>query len=138
MDITQHLELEQYLELKIAPRAVFDRLDERRDRVRYVVPQKDGSSRDVTWGEHAAEIRALSRFIATAGLGVGDRAAIFAANRVEWMSAAMAIQAAGGVMVPVYPSSTAEQAAYVVRHSDAKVLFVDGAALLARVLERWS
>jgi long-chain acyl-CoA synthetase len=91
----------------------------------------------VTWGAHAAEIRELALFLASSGLSMGDRGAIFAANRVEWMTAAMAIQAAGGVMVPVYPSSTAEQAAYVVRHSDAKVLFVDGAALLAKVLERW-
>ena len=46
----------------------------------------------------------------------------------------MGIQAAGGVIVPVYPSSTAEQAAYVIRHCDAKVVFVDGAPLLARRL----
>ncbi|MDQ3030958.1 MAG: AMP-dependent synthetase/ligase [Myxococcota bacterium] len=131
MDITP------YLELKIAPRAVFDRLGERKSRVRYMVPAPDGDWRAVTWGAHAKEIREVALFLATSGLAMGDRAAIFAGNRVEWMSAAMAIQAAGGVMVPVYPSSTAEQSAYVVRHCDAKVLFVDGAALLARVLERW-
>ena len=41
-------------------------------------------------------------------------------------------------MVPVYPASTAEQLSYVVAHSDAKVLFVDTPALLARVFEAWS
>ncbi len=71
------------------------------------------------------------------GLGLGDRAAIFAPNRVEWIEAALAIQAAGGVMVPVYPACTAEQAAYIVAHSDATVLFVDTAALLSRVFERF-
>ena len=50
------------------------------------------------------------------------------------MAAALAIQAAGGVMVPIYPAWTAEQAAYVLAHSDAKVLFVDTPALLGRVL----
>jgi long-chain acyl-CoA synthetase len=65
---------------------------------------------------------------------MGTRAAIYAGNRVEWMSAALAIQAAGGVMVPIYPSSTVEQTGYVVEHSDAKVVFVDGKALLARLL----
>jgi long-chain acyl-CoA synthetase len=131
MDVTP------YLELKIAPRAIFDRLPERATRVRYMVPTDGGDWRAVTWGAHAKQIREVALFLASAGLGMGDRAAIFAGNRVEWMSAAMGIQAAGGVMVPVYPSSTAEQAAYVVRHCDAKVLFVDGAALLARVFERW-
>jgi long-chain acyl-CoA synthetase len=59
--------------------------------------------------------------------------AVFAPNRVEWMSAALGLEAAGGVMVPVYPASTAEQAAYILEHSDAKVVFVDTPALLARL-----
>jgi long-chain acyl-CoA synthetase len=129
MDITP------YTELKIAPRAIFDSLPERRSRVRYMLPTPNGDWRAVTWGAHAAEIRKIALFLGTAGLGQTDRAAIFAPNRVEWMSAAIAIQAAGGVMIPVYAANTAEQAAYVVNHSDTKVLFVDTPALLSRVFE---
>jgi len=125
----------RFSELKIAPRAVFDSLPERKTRVRFMVPTADGDYRAVTWGAFAAEIRELALFLAARGMSVGDRGAIYAANRVEWMSAALAIQAAGGVMVPIYPSSTAEQTGYVVEHSDAKVLFVDGKALLARLFE---
>ena len=68
----------------------------------------------------------------------GDRGAIYAPNRVEWASAALAIQAAGGVMVPIYPASTAEQVAYVASHSDAKVIFVDTPALLGKLFASWS
>jgi long-chain acyl-CoA synthetase len=125
----------KFHELKIAPRAVFDSLAERKTRVRFMVPTADGDYRAVTWGAFANEIRELALFLAARGLKMGDRAAIYAGNRVEWMSAALAIQAAGGVMVPIYPSSTTEQTAYVVEHSDAKVLFVDGKALLARLFE---
>jgi long-chain acyl-CoA synthetase len=125
----------KFHELKIAPRAVFDSLAERRTRVRFMVPTADGDYRAVTWGAFANEIRELALFLSARGLKMGDRAAIYAGNRVEWMSAALAIQAAGGVMVPIYPSSTTEQTAYVVEHSDAKVLFVDGKALLARLFE---
>ncbi|GAB4206144.1 MAG: AMP-dependent synthetase/ligase [Sandaracinaceae bacterium] len=124
----------KFTELKIAPRAVFDSLPERRSRVRFMVPTADGDWRAVTWGAFANEIRELALFLSARGLKMGERAAIFAANRVEWMSAALAIQAAGGVMVPIYPSSTVEQTGYVVEHSDAKVVFVDGKALLARLL----
>lgn len=126
-----------YLELKIAPRAVFDALEERRARPRFMLPTPEGDWQAVTWGAYADVIRKLGCYLAAVGLEPGDRAAIFAPNRVEWIEAAMAIQAAGGVMVPVYPACTAEQAAYIVDHSDAKVLFVDTAPLLARVLERW-
>jgi long-chain acyl-CoA synthetase len=132
------LDLTPYLELKIAPRAVFDALSERRSRPRFMLPTPGGDWQAVTWGAYADAIRHLASYLAATGFSSGDRAAIFAPNRVEWIEAALAIQAAGGVMVPVYPACTAEQAAYIVDHSDAKVLFVDTSALLARVFERWT
>ncbi|MEZ4393096.1 MAG: AMP-dependent synthetase/ligase [Polyangiales bacterium] len=132
MDITP------FLELKPAPRAVFDGLDGRAARARFMVPTGDGDWRAVTWGAFAACIRELALFLLAEGATPGERAAVFAPNRIEWGAAALAIQAASGVIVPVYAASTAEQAAYVVRHADAAALFVDTPALLARVLERWS
>lgn len=129
MDVTA------YLEPRIAPRAVFDTLAERRSRVRFMVPAGD-DWRAVTWGQYARQIRQAALFLGTV-LRSGDRATIFAPNRVEWISAALAIQAVGGVMVPIYPASTPEQAAYVLSHSDARVLFVDTPALLGRVFEAW-
>jgi long-chain acyl-CoA synthetase len=132
MDITA------YLELKPAPRAVFDSLPERKSRVRFMLPTAEGDWRSVTWGAFAKSIRQAAMFLPSVGFQPGDRAAIYAPNSVEWLSAALAIQSAGGVMVPVYPASTAEQAAYVLSHSDAKVLFVDSPSLLSRVFESWA
>jgi long-chain acyl-CoA synthetase len=115
--------------------AVFGSLAERRDRPRFIVPSPGGETRTVTWGEYADEIRAIGMFLLELGLEMGDRSAIFAPNRVEWMSAALGIQASGGAMVPIYPASTSKQAAYVITHSDARVVFVDTPALLARLAE---
>ncbi len=131
MDITP------FLDLKIAPRNVFDALAERRTRPRFMLPDGD-DWRVVTWGAFARQIRQAALFVPAAGLRGGERACVFAPNRVEWMSAALGIQAAGGVMVPVYASNTAEQAAYVVEHSDARLVFVDTPALVARVLQSWN
>jgi long-chain acyl-CoA synthetase len=132
MDITP------YLDLKPAPRAVFDSLAQRKTRARFMLPTPDGDWRAVTWGAFAKSIRQAAMFLPSVGFQPGDRAAIYAPNSVEWISAALAIQSAGGVMVPIYPASTAEQAAYVISHSDAKVLFVDTPALLSRVFESWN
>ncbi|MDP2271170.1 MAG: AMP-binding protein [Archangium sp.] len=132
MDITP------FLELKPAPRAIFDSLPERKTRPRFMLPTAEGDWQAVTWSAYAKGIRQAALFLASEGLQSGDRAAIFAPNSVEWISAAMAIQAVGGVMVPVYPANTAPQAAYVVNHSDTKILFVDTPALLQRVFESWS
>lgn len=131
MDITP------YLELKPAPAWVFEHLEERRTEARFKLPRPTGVWSEVSWGAYADQIRDTGVFLLTLGLRRGDRVAIFAPNRVEWMSAALAAQGAGGVMVPVYPSSTAEQAAYVIEHSDARVVFVDTPELFERLLERW-
>jgi long-chain acyl-CoA synthetase len=131
MDITP------FTDLRIAPCAVFDALDERKTRVRFMVPAGSDDWRGVTWGAFAEQIRELALFLSTVTRG-GERSAIYAPNRVEWASAALAIQAAGGVMVPVYPASTADQLGFVVSHSDARVLFVDTATLLGRVFEAWT
>jgi long-chain acyl-CoA synthetase len=132
MDITP------YRDLKIAPRALFDSLPERRSRVRFMLPTPAGDWRAVTWGAFAQGVQQMALYLATEELQPGERAAIFAPNSVEWITAALAIQSAGGVMVPIYPANTPEQAGYVARHSDARVLFVDTPALLARVLESWA
>lgn len=130
MDITP------FLDLRIAPRAVFDALEDRKTRVRFMVPTATGAWRPVTWGTFAEEIRELALFLGSV-LESGDRGAIYAPNRIEWASAALAIQAAGGVMVPIYPASTTEQVGYVASHSDAKVIFVDTPALLGKLLSAW-
>jgi long-chain acyl-CoA synthetase len=130
MDITP------FLDLRIAPRAVFDALDDRKSRVRFMVPTGAGDWRGVTWGAFAQEIRELALFLGSV-VKSGERGAVYAPNRVEWASAALAIQAAGGVMVPIYPASTPDQVAYVASHSDAKVIFVDTPALLGRLYETW-
>jgi long-chain acyl-CoA synthetase len=132
MDITPYLD-----DQKIAPKVVFDSLEERGSRVRFMLPTGDGDWRGMTWKAYADQIRRCGLFLMDEGLAPGDHAAVFAPNSVEWASAALAIQGAGGVMVPIYPSSTADQAAYVVQHSDARYVFVDTAELLRDVFLRW-
>lgn len=131
MDVTP------FLDPMPAPFAVFEGLEARRDRVRFQVPAAGGGFAPVTWGAFADRVRDLALFLSSDLVGPGERAAVYAPNRLEWAEAALAIQTAGGVMVPIYPGTTATGTAYVVRHSDARVVFVDTKALFARVLEAW-
>lgn len=126
------MDVNAFLEVRPAPAVLMRAAEARADRVRYHIPQPGGGWLDLTWGDHWARTRAIAAWLLDFGLLPGERCAIFAPNRVEWMEAALGIQAAGGVMVPVYASNTADQLAYVVGHSDARVLFVDTPALLER------
>ncbi|MCW8859635.1 MAG: long-chain fatty acid--CoA ligase, partial [Deltaproteobacteria bacterium] len=54
----------------------------------------------------------------------GDNVAIFSENRAGWVIADMGIQSAQGVSVPIYATNTGAQAAYVINHCGAKIVFV--------------
>ena len=76
-------------------------------------------------------VAAIAAFLHKSGFKAGDRAAIMAWNCPEWVLADLAIQSLGGVTVPIYPHSTAEQVNYVLRDSGAKFMFSNERPLLA-------
>ena len=69
------------------------------------------------------------------GLQRGDRVAIIAENRPEWAWADYALLCSGMLTVPLYPTLPAQQMAFILRHSEARVLFVSTRAQLDKVLE---
>jgi acyl-CoA synthetase (AMP-forming)/AMP-acid ligase II len=58
-----------------------------------------------------------------AGIEKGDRAAIWAPNSWEWIVAALGVQAAGGVVVPMTTRYKGDEAAFVLRRTKARLLF---------------
>ncbi|WP_280419831.1 FadD3 family acyl-CoA ligase [Nocardia carnea] len=83
----------------------------------------DGDLR-LSYTELADRIRRAAGAYAEAGIGKGDRAAIWAPNSAEWIIAALGLLTAGGVLVPVNTRFKAEEAADVIRRSGAKALLV--------------
>ncbi|WP_027927485.1 AMP-dependent synthetase/ligase [Amycolatopsis benzoatilytica] len=82
--------------------------------------------RDVTAGEFAAEVRALASGLVAAGVEPGDRVAIMSATSYEWVRCDYAIWTAGGVTVPIYETSSAVQAEWIIRDSGAVAVFAGG------------
>jgi len=119
-----------------APAILFAQAERRGKRPRFFV-QGGTDWQAITWDTVARSVAAVAACLADGMLEPGERAAIFAPNSVEWFTAAFAIQTARGVMVPIYPASTADQAAYVIEHSEARVVFVATADLLERLLDGW-
>lgn len=67
------------------------------------------------------------------GLGKGDMIAIMSVNRVQWVIADQGIMKMGGIVVPLYPTSSEEDLTYVMNHSKTKALFVQNAELLEKI-----
>ncbi|HTU69318.1 MAG TPA: AMP-dependent synthetase/ligase [Candidatus Baltobacteraceae bacterium] len=71
--------------------------------------------------------------IRAAGLQQGDRVALIAHDCIDWIVADFATLFAGCVVVPIYPTQALDHTAYILQHSEAKLLFVDAAATLERL-----
>ncbi|MDT5211638.1 MAG: HIP---CoA ligase [Mycobacterium sp.] len=80
-------------------------------------------SRRPTFDELAADIRASTAAAIAAGIGHGDRVAIWAPNSATWLIVALGVQGAGAVLVPVNTRFKAGEAAHVLRTSSAQFLF---------------
>lgn len=131
------MDVEALLEIKPAPATLLDRAASRGAQPRYMLPTDEGGWKPVTWAEHAEAVREVAAALIERGLSSTQRVAVFSGNSPEWIEAALGSQAAGLVVVPIYPASTAEQASYVLEHSDARALFVGGEALVRRTLQAW-
>ena len=71
-----------------------------------------------TWAELAEEIRAYSLGLRALGVKKGDKVAIVGQNRPRLYWTFAAVQALGGVPVPVYADSVAEEMVYVLNHAE--------------------
>jgi len=89
-----------------------------------VAYRRDGKYVDLSWNEMNAMIRKLGASLLSLGVKKGDRIAVFSPNRYEWWVADQAILSIGAVNVPIYATNSAEEAHYVLDHSESKVCFV--------------
>src|SRR3712207_4371355 len=87
----------------------------------------------VTSREFAEQVTALARGMIAAGVGPGDRVGILSKTRYEWTLADYAIWTAGGVGVPIYETSSAEQAQWILADSGAVAVVVETAEHAATV-----
>ncbi|MEM1343509.1 MAG: AMP-binding protein [Pseudomonadota bacterium] len=87
-----------------------------------------------TWGHVEAETRSLAMGLSALGLEPGDRLAIIGTNRPRLYWAMVATQMAGGVPVPVYQDSVAEEVAYVLDHCGARFAIVEDQEQVDKVL----
>jgi len=88
-----------------------------------------------TYGALAADVRRLAARLIDLGLEPGDRVAIFSPNLPEWTLTDLACASAGLVSVPVYDTSTADQARHILADSGCRMIFVGGDEELAKVAD---
>ena len=88
-----------------------------------------------TWAGYAADAAAAGLALEALGVRAGDRVAIAADNRPEWLVADLGIQGIGAVTVGIYPTSPAAEVEYLLSHSASGVVVCEDEEQLDKVME---
>jgi len=90
----------------------------------FVQPLANGNVVHYTWSEVAQQVRSMASYLQSLNLPERSAIAIYGKNSAHWLMADLAIWMSGHISVPLYPTLNAEGAAYVLNHSEAKLLFI--------------
>ena len=89
----------------------------------------------ISWAQFGDAARRWSAFLLEEGVEPQAHVGVWAGNRPEWHIADIGILSARCRPVPVYQTLSADQAGYVLAHSEARVVVVENPPLRDRVLQ---
>ncbi len=97
--------------------------------------QQGGRWVSSTWRQTGERARDIGAGLWELGCRHGDRVAIVSESRHEWSTADLAILGLGGIVVGIYPASTAEQVQYILEHSQSRIALVENAEQLDKLAQ---
>jgi long-chain acyl-CoA synthetase len=109
-----------------------DALAAERPHPAYLV-ESDGAWTEVSWPAAGGRADDLANGLLALGVAKGDTVAIVGRTCLEWVLVDFALALIGAVGAPVYPSSSAEETAYIVGHSEAVVCIVEDEEQRAKI-----
>ena len=95
--------------------------------------KSDGAWRTLSHDTVATLVDELARGLIALGVQPGDRVAVLAETRPDWMHAAYAIAAAGGVVVPVYATNSPDECHWLLRDSGTVAILCEDGAQVSKL-----
>ncbi len=120
-----------YATCRSLPAMFFEAAERRGDRP-FLWAKRDGPTGRFRWSEATEQVMRLARGLLSLGVAPGDRVALVAESRPEWVIADLAIMSIGAVTVPAYTTNTVEDHRHVLGNSGARAAIVSTPALAAR------
>jgi long-chain acyl-CoA synthetase len=118
------------------PQKILEAGSERGAAGAYAVRTDDGWV-STSWSSYAEEIGAVARALVGLGIEKGTPVAILGTNAPEWVIFDVAAMGIGAMPTGIYPTSSAQECAYVIGHSGSPIVLVQDQIQLAKVLEVW-
>ncbi|MFC5663994.1 AMP-dependent synthetase/ligase [Kitasatospora misakiensis] len=90
--------------------------------------------RSMTWAQAASRVYAVAAGLLSLGIEAEDRVALASSTRLEWVLADLGNMCAGAATTAVYPSTNADETAFILSDSGSRALFAENAAQLDKVV----
>jgi long-chain acyl-CoA synthetase len=87
------------------------------------------------WSTYAANVRQIARALIAFGVESGQVICILGNNRPEWVEMDLAAMAINAIPAGIYQTSSSDEIAYVLNHSEAPIILVENEAQWAKVNE---
>ena len=97
--------------------------------------KEHGVWKPVTWAQYDQRSRWFGLGLLQLGLQPGQKLALLSENREEWVFAQMGTAMVGGITAGVYPTSPANEVAYLLALSEAPLILCEDQEQLDKVLE---
>ncbi|OWO82203.1 long-chain fatty acid--CoA ligase [Photorhabdus luminescens] len=83
---------------------------------------------ELNWNDIGKKTNAISRALLEIGVDVQEKIGLFAHNSMAWSLADIAVLQLRAITVPLYATSSQEQASFILNDAGVRILFVDGQA----------
>ena len=111
------------------------RVEASADKEAFRYPENGGWT-SVTWKQTAERVDALAAGLLALGVAAEDRIGIASTTRFEWILSDLAIMCAGAATTTVYPSTNAEDTAYILADSESRIVFAEDDKQVGKLTER--
>jgi long-chain acyl-CoA synthetase len=96
--------------------------------------KRDGDWTELSYRELAEIVSEIGRGLIDLGLQPGDRVGLLCTTRVDWSLVDYGITSAGAVVVPIYPTNSPEECAWVLGDSESRFVVVEDAGQAAKIV----
>jgi long-chain acyl-CoA synthetase len=107
------------------------------DRRAFSFPTDDDTWDSVTWAELGRQAAEVGAGLMSLGVDAEQRVAIASTTRYEWVLANYGIMDASAATVTVYPTTVADDVAFILHDSETQVVFAEDANQLAKITALW-
>ena len=96
--------------------------------------RRNGDWQTLTWQQAYEKSSDIAHGLLAIGAKLGDKIALMGSTREEWTLCDLGLVLAGGITVPIYPSSLKDTVSYILKDSESSIIFIEDKKQLDKLL----